>query len=115
MSDREKLVYGVPQGSVLGPVLFTIYTSPLSYIATQHRLRFHLYADDTQLYLTFKPVEQKSAVNAFQQIQDCVRLIKKWMTSNFLKSNDDKTELLIMAPKNLVNAVPFAIISHRRL
>ncbi len=66
-----------------------------------HNLSFHLYADGTQLHLTFKPNVQQSAINAFHHIQVCVEQIKEWMTSYFLKLNEDKTELLIIAPKTL--------------
>ena len=53
-SDSISLKFGVPQGSVLGPILFTLYTSPLGQICS-NKVHYHLYADDQQIYLHFKP------------------------------------------------------------
>ena len=55
-SNPAALQYGVPQGSVLGPILFSLYTNPISSIIYSHSsINYHFYADDTQLYITLSP------------------------------------------------------------
>ena len=98
-SEPHELKYGVPQGSVLGPILFTIYTTPLGQLIRRHGLTFHLYADDTQLYLAFKPSEPSSIVNNISRLEKCVDDIRAWMKLNLLKLNDDKTELLVITSR----------------
>ena len=98
-SEPHELQYGVPQGSVLGPILFTIYTTPLGELIKRHGLTFHLYADDTQLYLTFKPSEPSSINNIISQLENCIEDIRAWMKLNLLKLNDDKTEMLVITSR----------------
>ena len=90
-SEPHELKYGVQQGSVLGPILFTIYTTPLGKLIRRHGLTSHLYPDDTQLYLAFKPSEPSSIDNNISRLEKCVEDIRAWMKLNLLKLNDDKT------------------------
>ena len=100
-SSKRKLPYGVPQGSVLGPILFTLYTIPLGEIARKHNLQFHLFADDTQLYIIFKPRDSASVKLSIVTIESCIAEIRAWMLINWLKLNGDKTELLVITSDRL--------------
>ena len=95
-SEPVTLKCGVPQGSLLGPILFTIYTNPLGNITRNHSLDFHLYADATQLYISFKPCDSISRQTAISQVKACIKDITTWMINNLLKRNDEKTELIII-------------------
>ena len=81
------LRYGVPQGSVLGPLLYSLYTSPLGDIARSYGLSYHFYADDTQLSLSFETSSAEDLSICKSNIEDCVREIDLWMLVNKLKLN----------------------------
>jgi len=87
-SSPVKLICGVPQGSVLGPLLFVLYAADVMKIAQSHGVRIHAYADDLQTYINCKTVNQIAAIC---QIQSCVEDIDGWLKSNRLKFNTDKT------------------------
>ena len=74
-SERHVLQFGVPQGSVLGPLLYSLYTSPLSGIANKHGLSFHFYADDTQLYITFETSSLNEMELSKSKLEACVQEI----------------------------------------
>ena len=65
-------------------------------IIRKHGLNFHLYADDTQLYISFQPGVSVSKETAISCLEACIKHIRIWMTNNLLKLNDDKTELLVI-------------------
>ena len=91
---------GVPQESVLGPILYVLYTSPLGNIIRRHGLSCHFYADDTQPYCSFTRHDQAASVQA---VESCLHDIDAWMLANMLKLNRDKTELLVIGPRHKVN------------
>ena len=93
-SDPQDLKTGMPQGSVLGPFCFPLYTSLLFKIAEKHNCEIHMYADDTQLYMPCTAEDNERAVS---KMEDCVADVQKWMLCNFLKLNDSKTEFLFIS------------------
>ena len=100
-SSKHALQCGVPQGLVLGPILYLLYTSPLSDIVKKFNLSYHFYADDSQLYLSFQPTIPGDRDLAVSNIERCVLEIDHWMLVNRLKLNKDKTELLVISAKHL--------------
>lgn len=91
MSTSAPLKCGVPQGSILAPLLFSLYLLPLGAIFRKHGVSFHLYADDTQIYL---PLKKENGLD-ISPLLNCLADIKDWMALNFLKFNENKTEIML--------------------
>jgi hypothetical protein len=86
---------GVPQGSVLGPLLFAIYISPVDNVIAAHRLQFHQYADDTQMYMAVHP----SANSPFDAASHCVSDVSRWFLENGMLLNPSKTEAVLFGTR----------------
>ena len=105
ISKPKQLDCGVPQGSCLGPVLFLLYASGLFQVVNKHLPTAHAYADDSQIYLSFRPHSSASQDLAVSAIESCVADVRAWLVSHRLMFNDTKTELLIIGSKNQLSKV----------
>ena len=95
-SDSFSLNQGVPQGSCLGPVMFTQYASSCFDIINRHSKMGHGYADDHQIYHSFNPEDLDEMTTS---MECCISDIRKWMVSMKLKMNDAKTEYILIGTK----------------
>ena len=95
LSNNKPLHCGVPQGSILGPVLFVLYTSSLSRLLDAHGVAYHLYADDTQVYIPI--IDMGECMNKINLIMSDIR---SWMYSRKLKLNENKTDIILINGNN---------------
>lgn len=101
-SADENLTCNVPQGSVLGPALFSDYNAPVCDIFRRHGVDYHLYADDTQVYLAFPPDKEDEAR---ETLENCLQDVRLWMAANYLKLNDSKTEFMIIGSSHNLKSI----------
>ena len=97
LSEPFPLKVGVPQGSILGPILFNCVMTKLADILTQHNVRFHIYADDTQIWFPFSCMSEENTVRA--NITSIFAIIENFMLSHHLKLNPSKTVFLPISRK----------------
>ena len=102
-SASSTLSCGVPQGSVLGPILFLLYTADLLGFIEQHDLIPHLYADDTQICGYSPPSD---VLQLQERVSGCVDDVAEWMQSNRLQLNTAKTEVLWCASIRRQHQIP---------
>ena len=105
-SSPADLICGVPQGSVLCPLLFSLYVAPIEDI-TAHGLQSMIFADDTQMYLVIQRFEQSSCLS---RLELCAQDILSWMTDNRLLCNSSKTEIVHFS-SHYLRRQPIAIVN----
>ena len=91
-STSKSLEFGVPQGSILGPLLFILYIAPLQDVIATYNLSYMFYADDNQLYIAVNPKETPQV--SLDKLRECTQAILHWNTQNMLSTNPGKTEVI---------------------
>ena len=106
-SKPVRLKYGVPQGSVLGPKMYCMYTKPLGSIVRDHGLSHQFYADDAQLYDSFSPRIPVAQQTTLESLELCLSDSGSWLTDNKLSRNDDKTEVALFASPSVSRSLDY--------
>jgi hypothetical protein len=99
-SNERQLLCGVPQGSVLGPIFFTIYMLGLSDVIRPFGVNFILYADDIQIYISSSVADLPSTT---QRMEACFLAIRDWLLTRHLVLNESKTEVILLGTKQMLH------------
>lgn len=105
LSHPFPLECGVPQGSCAGPILFLCYLSSLYDVIARHLPSVGGYADDHQLYLSFKPGNIDNELQTIHAMSSCITDIRVWMLTHKLKINDNKTEVILLGSSQMLSKV----------
>ena len=103
VSDEIIIKFGVPQGSVLGPVLFNLYIRSIYRFVQALNFSIFGYADDHQIMKHFKPYNQ--GVTLLTQLKECFAAVKSWMQKYYLAMNDSKTQIIIFGPTSVLKEI----------
>ena len=110
VSTSQPVTSGVPQGSVLGPLLFILYLAPLEDVITSHGLDFMMYADDSDLYIAVNPCGRQSAIS---NLEHCISDVLTFFSDNKLVCNPTKTEVIHLYSRfSNLTPIPGINISH---
>ena len=97
-----QLLFRVPQGSVLGPLLFLFYTAELFDVITECGCTAQAYGDDTQVYVSTAAEDHSDAVD---RLTSCIIPVRDWMARNRLKLNEDKTQVIWLGTRQQLDKV----------
>jgi len=113
LSFVQSVLFRVPQGSVLGPLLYVLYTAELALVVDRHGLCLHQYADDTQVYISTPAGDAEATVRRFTA---CLVDIEAWLKASRLRLNPTKTQVMWLgSPQQLakVNVLEVPVASAR--